>query len=113
MKVFICSVLVCISLVSTAVIATYLLLRLLMPRQKCGYFICVPCDESTKNLRKTAYSVRLKLNLCGESENNVLVIVDNGMNEKELEDVSNLCREKCGITIVNKDDLKEFINERF
>ncbi len=113
MKVFICSVLVCASFVSVIIIFTFLLLRMLMPKKRCSYFVCVPCDEKTKDLRSIAYSARLKLNLCGECEKCVLVIVDNGICDAELEDALKLCGETEGITVVKKEDLKDFINGRF
>lgn len=113
MKVFICSMLICFSFMSVVIILTFFLLKLLMPKKKCGYFICVPCDENTKDVSRMAYSARLKLNLCGECENNVLVIVDNGISDKELETTLELCNQTDGITVVKKEDLKDFINGRF
>lgn len=113
MKVFICSMLICFSFMSVVIILTFFLLKLLMPKKKCGYFICVPCDENTKDVSRMAYSARLKLNLCGECENNVLVIVDNGISDKELETTLELCSQTDGITVVKKEDLKDFINGRF
>lgn len=112
MRVFICSVLIVLSLVSIVVISTFLLLKLLMPKHKCGYFICIPCDENAENVSCLAYKARLKLNLCGECENNVLVIVDNGISDKELQKTLDLCAQTDGITVVKKEDLKDFINGR-
>lgn len=113
MRVFICSMLIVISLVSIVICFAFLLLKLLMPKKKCGYFVCIPCDENSENVSKTAYCARLKLNLCGECENNVLVIVDNGISDKELRETLDLCSQTDGITVVKKEDLKDFINGRF
>lgn len=112
MRVFICSMLIVISLVSIVICFAFLLLQLLMPKKKCGYYICVPCDENTENVSRLAYSARLKMNLCGECENNVLVIVDNGISDKELRETLDLCSQTDGITVVKKEDLKDFINGR-
>lgn len=112
MRVFICSMLIVISFFSIVIFSALLLLKLLMPKRKCGYFICIPCDEKSEGISRLAYSVRLKLNLCGECENNVLVIVDNGISDKELEDTLEMCSQTEGITVVKKEDLKDFINGR-
>lgn len=112
MRVFICSMLIFLSFVSIVIISTFFLLKLLMPKKKCGYYICVPCDENTENVSRLAYSARLKMNLCGECENNVLVIVDNGISDKELRETLELCSQTDGITVVKKEDLKDFINGR-
>lgn len=112
MRVFICSMLIFVSFVSIVILATFLLFKLLMPKKKCDYFICIPCDENTENVSRLAYCARLKLNLCGECENNVLVIVDNGISEKQLEETLYICGQTDGITVVKKEDLKDFINGR-
>lgn len=113
MSVFICSVLIVLSLIFIVLICTAILLKMLMPKKKCDYFICVPCDENTDNVKALAYCARLKLNLCGECENNVLVIVDNGISEAERIETLRLCSQTDGITVVKKEDLKDFINGRF
>lgn len=63
MRVFICSVLILLSLVFIVLILTAVLLKLLMPKKKCDYFICIPCDENAENVKNLAYCARLKLNL--------------------------------------------------
>lgn len=113
MRVFVCSFLIVLALLSIVAIFTLLLFKLLMPKHKCGYFICIPCDENAKNVSSLAYCARLKLNLCGECENNVLVIVDNGITDKELRETLDICTKTEGITVVKKEDLKDFINGRF
>lgn len=113
MRVFICSFLIVLSLMSIVIISTFFLFKLLMPKKKCDYFICIPCDDKSENVRCLAYGARLKLNLCGECENNVLVIVDNGISDKELQETLDLCSQTDGITVVKKEDLKDFINGRF
>lgn len=113
MRVFICSVLILLSLVFIVLILTAVLLKLLMPKKKCDYFICIPCDENAENVKNLAYCARLKLNLCGECENNVLVIVDNGISEKERNETLEMSSQTDGITVIKKEDLKDFINGRF
>lgn len=113
LKVLVCSILVGISFVAVVILFMFLLLRLLMPKEHTDYFICVPCNKNTKNLRKTAYAARLKLNLCGENSNSLLVIVDDGICDEELKDTLEMCKEANGITLVRKEDLKDFINGRF
>lgn len=112
MRVFICSMLIFLSFVFIVLIMAAVLLKLLMPKKKCDYFICIPCDENAENVKNLAYCARLKLNLCGECENNVLVIVDNGLSDKEKRETLEMCSQTDGITVVKKEDLKDFINGR-
>lgn len=113
MKVFICSVLIAFSFLAIVIVFTYLLFRFLLPKKHCDCFVCVPCNEETKDLCKIAYSMRLKLNLCGECENSILVLVDNGIKPEELNKTYKLCNETDGIVLVRQEDLKDFINGRF
>lgn len=112
MKVFICAFLVGISFLAVAIVLTFLLLKLLTPKSNCDYFLCIPCDATTKNIRQKLYSARLKLNLCGENSKCVLVVVDNGICEDELKTTLQMCSEIDGITVVKTSDLKDFINGR-
>lgn len=113
MKVFICSLLVIISMAAVIIVATFLLLRLIMPRKHQNYYLLIPCDEHTKDVRKLCYGARLKLNLCGECSKCTLVVVDGGICEKELFNTLEMCNETDGVTVVKKEKLKDFINGRF
>lgn len=43
----------------------------------------------------------------------MLVIVDNGISEKERNETLEMCSQTDGITVIKKEDLKDFINGRF
>ena len=44
------------------------MLKLLIPKSDGVYYIVLPCNQNTKNVRKKAYGTRIKLNLLGIRE---------------------------------------------
>ncbi len=83
-----------------------------MPSKHQNYYVLIPCDSSTKDIRKLAYGAKLKLNLSGECSKCKLAVLDCGICEMELCELLKLCSETDDISIVKIEDLKDFINGR-
>lgn len=88
------------------------MLKLLMPKSRKDFFVFLPCDITTCNVRKRTYALRLKLNLMGEDVHGKIVVLDSGMCESEKDNLLEICRESNGIYFVEKEYLKDFLDGR-
>ena len=109
---FIGTVFMFLTLLGTVAICYLVMLKLLIPEMSGTYYIILPCNHSTKNVRKKAYGTRLKLNLLGDDCNGKVVVLDSGINEKEKADLLEICKECNGIYLVKKDYLKDYFDGR-
>ena len=109
---FVWSVFVFLILLGTVAICYIIMLKLLLPKSDKNYYIVVPCDKNSTNVREKAYSTRLKLSLLGEDLYGKVVILDCGMTDKEKESLMGIAKEYNGIYCVLYDDIKEFFDGR-
>ena len=106
------SVLLFLTLLGTVAICYIIMLKLLIPKSDGVYYIVLPCNQDTKNVRKKAYGTRIKLNLLGEDCHSKVVVLDSGISESEKADLLEICKESNGIYLVKKDCLKDYFDGR-
>ena len=106
------SIFVFLILIGTVAICYLIMLKLLLPKKESSFYVVIPCDDSTDDVRKKAYGMRIKLNIINEDINGKIVVVDYGMNEKEKLDLLQICKECNGIYYVEKECLKDFLDGR-
>ena len=106
------SVFVVLILFGTVAICYLIMLKLLLPKTDNSYYVILPCNNSSKDVRKKAYGMRIKLNFINEDINSKIVVLDNGMNNDEKEDLLNICKECNGIYYVKNEYLKDFLDGR-
>lgn len=99
-------------LLGTVAVCYVFMLKLLLPKTDGDYFLIMPFGSNSKNVRKTAYGMRLKLNLLGDEYRSKIVVLDCGIAENEKQELSEVCRESCGIYLVERDKIRDFLNGR-
>ncbi len=109
---FVGSVLMFLTLLGTVAICYIIMLKLLIPKSDGIYYIILPCDKNTVNVRKKAYGTRIKLNLLGEDCCSKVVVLDSGITEEEKADLLQICKESNGIYLVEKEYLKDYFDGR-
>lgn len=109
---FIGSIFVGLILLGTVAICYVIMLKLLLPRTDREYYIFLPCDEKTVNIRKKAYGMRIKLNLFGDDTHSKIIVLDNGIKNSERENLLEICKESNGIYIVKPEYIKDFLDGR-
>jgi hypothetical protein len=106
------SVFVVLILLGTVAICYTIMLKLLLPKTENEYYVIIPCDETSKDIRKKAYGMRIKLNIINEDVNSKIVVLDYGMSNQEKENLLNICKECNGIYYVKNEYLKDFLDGR-
>ncbi len=106
------SVFVGLILLGTVAICYVIMLKLLLPKNNSDYYVFLPCDRNTVNVRKKAYGMRIKHNLLGDDIHSKIVVLDNGISDSELANLREICKESNGIYIVKKENIKDFLNGR-
>ena len=109
---FVGSVFLFLTLLGTVAICYIIMLKLLIPKSDGIYYIILPCNQNTKNVRKKAYGIRIKLNLLGEDYCSKVVVLDSGIKESEKIELLEICKESNGIYLVPKDYLKDYFDGR-
>ncbi|MBR5203378.1 MAG: hypothetical protein IKW45_08950 [Clostridia bacterium] len=109
---FVGSVLLTLTLFGTVAICYIIMLKLLIPKSDGVYYIVLPCNQNTKNIRKKAYGTRIKFNLLGEDCWSKVIVLDYGITEKEKTDLLPICKENNGIYFVPKECLKDYFDGR-
>lgn len=106
------SVFVALILLGTVAICYIIMLKLLMSKSNEDYYIVLPCNEKSTDIRKKAYGIRLKNHIMGEGKWCNVVILDYGISDYEKEQLNLICKECNGIYLIDKDYIKEFLNGR-
>lgn len=106
------TVFVCLILLGTVAFCYIIMLKLLIPKTDGDYYILIPCDKNTKDVRKKAYGMRLKLNLFSDGIYGKIVVLDSGITEEERESLLEICKESNGIYLVPGEKIKDFLNGR-
>jgi hypothetical protein len=88
------------------------MLKLLVPKQKDDYYVIIPCDYSSTDVRKKAYGMRMRLSILGEDVYSKIVILDYGIDEYEKQELLEICKECNGIYYVKNDYLKDYFDGR-
>lgn len=109
---FVGTVFVGLILLGTVAICYYFMLKLLLPKQDRDFYILLPCDSKTEDIRKKAYGMRIKLNLLGDIMHSKIIVLDNGITEEERLELMKICKDSNGIYITEKEKLKDFLNGR-
>ncbi len=106
------SVFLALILLGTVAICYLIMLKLLLPGCKDEYYVLLPCDDKTMDIRKKAYGLRLKLNLSGEESNGKILVIDYGISKEEKQSLLEICTDYNGIYCIEKNSIKEFFDER-
>ncbi len=109
---FIGTVFMFLTLIGTVAICYFVMLKLLIPKNNDVYYIILPCNSNTKNVRKKAYGTRIKLNLLGEAHYSKVIVLDAGISEEEKANLLEICKESNGIYLVPKEYLKDYFDGR-
>lgn len=107
------TVFVALILFGTVAICYCIMLKLLLPKADEDYYIFLPCNENSTDVRKKAYALRIKTSLCGDEAHSKIIVVDGGMDVKERERLAEICKDANGIYIIEKEHLKDFTDGRF
>lgn len=110
---FIGSIFVGLILIGTVAICYLIMLKLLLPKSKTDYYIFLPQNKESVNVRQLAYGTRIKLNLLGDNCRSKIIILDCGLTPKEKENLLPICKESNGIYLVEKEFLKDYFDGRF
>lgn len=106
------SVFVALILFGTVAFCYMIMLKLLLPKIDNPYYIVIPCDEKSVNVRKKAYGMKLKFNFMNEEMTSKVVVVDYGISNYEKDDLLEICKECNGIYYVKNEYIKEFFDGR-
>lgn len=109
---FIWSIFVVLILLGTVAFCYIIMLKLLLPKYKQEYYVLLPYNEQSVNIRNTVYGTRLKLNLYGDGVISKIIVLDCGICDMEKENLLEICKECNGIYYLKQEDIKEFINGR-
>lgn len=104
------SVFVFLILLGTVAICYLIMLKLLIPKSENAYYVLLRCDKNSKDVRKKAYGMRIKLNFINEDMNSKIIVLDYGMNDDEKEDLLNICKECNGIYYVENEYIKDYLD---
>ncbi len=99
-------------LFGTVAICYMIMLKLLLSKDDKPYYVVIPCDESSMNVRQRAYGMRIKMSFINEGINCKIVILDYGINNQEKKELLPICKDCNEIYYVEKDKLKDFFNGR-
>lgn len=102
----------CSTLLGIVAFCYIIMLKLLISKSKKDFFVFLPCNITSCDVRKRAYALRMKLNLMGEDAHGKIVVLDSGMSETEKDDILEICKESNGIYFVEEEHLKDFFNGR-
>ena len=109
---FVWSIFMVLILLGTVAFCYIIMLKLLLPKCKGEYFVLLPYNEKSVNIRNTVYGTRLKLNLYGDGIISKIIVLDCGICDKEKGDLLEICRECNGIYYIKQEDIKEFFDGR-
>lgn len=102
----------CSTLLGIVAFCYIIMLKLLIPKSKKDFFVFLPCNITSCDVRKRAYALRMKLNLMGEDSHGKIVVLDSGMSETEKDNLLEICKESNGIYFVEEEYLKDFFDGR-
>ncbi|MBQ8765989.1 MAG: hypothetical protein IJZ16_04235 [Clostridia bacterium] len=106
------SVFVLLILLGTVAFCYVIMLKLLVPKIKEDYFVIIPCDKASVDVRKKAYGMRMRLNIFGEDVHSKIIVLDYGIDEDEKEQLLEICKECNGIYYVKNQYLKDYFDGR-
>lgn len=109
---FVWSIFLALILLGTVAICYVIMLKLLLPNCNEDYYVLLPCNFNTTNIRKKAYGLRIKLNLLGEEKYGKILIIDDGLSIDEKDSLMEICTDYNGIYYVEKDRMKGFFDGR-
>ncbi len=106
------SVFVMLILFGTVAFCYMIMLKLLIQPHKEDYYVIIPCNSSSNDVRKKAYGMRMRLNIVGEDAHSKIVVLDYGIDEAEKEQLLEICKECNGIYYVKNEYLKDYFDGR-
>ncbi len=106
------SVFVLLVLIGTVAICYVIMLKLLLIKNDKPYYIIIPCDENSVNVRKIAYGMRIRMNFINEDIYGKILVLDKGINNKEKDELLQICKDCNGIYYVENEKIKDFFDGR-
>ena len=112
LDIFVWSIFLALILLGTVAICYIIMLKLLLSSCNEDYYILLPCNYETLDIRKKAYCLRIKMNLLGEEAHSKIVVIDDGLCDVEKEALMEICTDYNGIYYVEKEKMKGFFDGR-
>lgn len=97
-------------LIGVVSISYYILLKILHPRSNGRYIVVIPARAGMTDVAGKGYAQRLRSGMLGDKE--AVVILDLGMDEKQIEECRRMCRSCEGLYLCSTANLKSSFPER-
>lgn len=97
-------------LIGVVSISYYILLKILHPRSNGRYIVVIPARAGVTDVAGKGYAQRLRSGMLGDKE--AVVILDLGMDEKQIEECRRMCRSCEGFISAPPANLKSSFPER-
>lgn len=97
-------------LIGVVSISYYILLKILHPRSNGRYIVVIPARAGMTDVAGKGYAQRLRSGMLGDKE--AVVILDLGMDEKQIEGCRRMCRSCEGLISAPPANLKSSFPER-
>ena len=97
-------------LIGVVSISYYILLKILHPRSNGRYIVVIPARAGMTDVAGKGYAQRLRSGMLGDKE--AVVILDLGMDEKQIEECRRICRAARGFISAPPANLKSSFPER-
>ncbi|MFR2991103.1 MAG: hypothetical protein ACLTLL_05595 [Acutalibacteraceae bacterium] len=97
-------------LIGVVSISYYILLKILHPRSNGRYIVVIPARTGMTDVAGKGYAQRLRSGMLGDKE--AVVILDLGMDEKQIEECRRMCRSCEGLYLCSPANLKSSFPER-
>lgn len=86
-----------------------IMLKVMMPKKKHGYYIVIPAKRCDSDVTAAAYAARMKLHLIGDENYGSVIVLDCGMDEAQRLSCLNVCRESNGIYLCDRESFEDMI----
>ncbi len=86
-----------------------IMLKVMLPKKKYGYYIVIPAKRCDSDVTAAAYAARMKMNFIGDEAYGSVIVLDCGMEEAQRLSCLNVCRETNGIYLCDRKSFEDLI----
>ena len=97
-------------LIGVVSITYYILLKILHPRSNGRYIVVIPARAGMTDVAGKGYAQRLRSGMLGDKE--AVVILDLGMDEKQIEECRRMCRSCEGLYLCSHGEFEKFVSRK-
>ncbi len=97
-------------LIGVVSISYYILLKILHPRSNGRYIVVIPARAEMTDVAGKGYAQRLRSGMLGDKE--AVVILDLGMDEKQIEECRRMCRSCEGLYLCSPGEFEKFVSRK-